>query len=149
VGGYRGAVDITRRDLIASTAPALGAAALAHVAPGTAPDSSPAWGLRGFRVPCLVISPRRGYVAHNTYDHTSVLKLIEWRWNLASLTPRDAAARNIAEVLDFSRPATLAAPRYQLPPFVGLPCPVGGFADYEDWLALRDLAVSTGWSLPA
>jgi len=120
-----------------------------HVAPGTAPDSNPAWGLRGFRVPCLVISPRarRGYVAHNTYDHTSVLKLIEWRWNLAPLTPRDAAARNIAEVLDFSRPPTLPAPRYQVPPFVGLPCPVGGFADYEDWHALRDLAVSTGWSL--
>jgi len=122
-----------------------------HVAPTTAPDATPEWGLRGFRVPCLVISPlaRRGHVAHNTYDHTSVLKLIEWRWNLAPLTPRDAAARNLAEVLDFSRPPNLAAPRYDVPPFAGLPCPVGGFADYEDWRALRDVALRSGWSLPA
>lgn len=64
--------------------------------------------------------------------------------------PRPAgAARNLAEVLDFSRPPNLAAPRYDVPPFAGLPCPVGGFADYEDWRALRDVALRSGWSLPA
>ncbi len=100
-----------------------------HVPPQVAPDANPAWGLRGFRVPCVVISPlaRRGYVAHNTYDHTSVLKLIEWRWGLAPLSPRDAAASNIAEVLSFGRP-NLAAPRYQVPSFVPLPCGVTGQA---------------------
>jgi len=52
-----------------------------HVPPGTAPDVSPNTALRGFRVPALVISPRarRGYVAHGTYDHTSILRTIEWR----------------------------------------------------------------------
>src|SRR2546423_879162 len=55
-----------------------------HVAPATAPDASPANGLRGFRVPALVISPlaRRGTVAHRTYDHASALKIIAWRWGL-------------------------------------------------------------------
>ena len=119
-----------------------------HVAPTTAPDAHPEWALRGFRVPCLVISPlaRRGYVARNVYDHTSVLKMIEWRWGLDPLTPRDAAARNLAEVLDFGNPAN-AAPAYAVPPFVGLPCPPAGFADYEDWNALKALAVSQGWPL--
>jgi len=122
-----------------------------HVAPTTAPDAHPEYGsLRGFRVPCLVVSPRarRSHVAHGVYDHTSVLKMIEWRWGLAPLTPRDAAANNLAEVLDFST-TNLAAPRYDVPAFAGTPCPPGGFADYEDWHALKNLALAHGWSLPA
>jgi phospholipase C len=65
-----------------------------HVLPTVAPDATPSNGLRGFRVPALVISPRarRNTVAHNVYDHTSALKMIEWRWNLPALTPRDGAA---------------------------------------------------------
>jgi phospholipase C len=120
-----------------------------HVAPAVAPDANPDWGLRGFRVPCLVISPRarRGYVAHDVYDHTSVLKAIEWRWNLAPLTPRDANARNLAEVLDFSNPPSLAAPRWNVPSVVGAPCGLSTPGDYEEWHALHDLAASNGWSL--
>ncbi|GAB3881863.1 alkaline phosphatase family protein [Terrabacter terrigena] len=120
-----------------------------HVAPSAAPDAHPEWGLRGFRVPCLVISPmaRRGYVAKDVYDHTSVLAMIEWRWRLDPLTPRDASARNLAEVLDFTR-HDLTAPAYAVQPFVGLPCPAGGFADYEDWNALKTLALDHGWNLP-
>jgi phospholipase C len=120
-----------------------------HVAPSVAPDANPDWGLRGFRVPCLVISPRarRSHVAHNVYDHTSILKAVEWRWGLAPLSPRDAAARNIAEVLDFTGPPNLTAPRWDVPPFVGQPCAAASAADYEQWHALRDLARSTGWSL--
>ena len=120
-----------------------------HVAPTTAPDARPDCTLRGFRVPCLVISPmaRRGHVAHDTYDHTSVLKMIEWRWGLAPLSPRDAAARNLAEVLDFTLHDT-SAPRYDVPPFVGTPCATAGLADYEDWNALKKLALSQGWTLP-
>ena len=120
-----------------------------HVAPPTAPDAHPEWGLRGFRVPCLVMSPmaRRGYVAKGVYDHASVLAMIEWRWGLAPLTPRDAAARNLAEVLDFTL-HDLSSTAYNVAPFVGLPCPAGGFADYEDWNALKKLALDHGWSLP-
>jgi phospholipase C len=64
------------------------------------------WGQRGFRVPALAISPysRKGYVHHDgPYDHTSILKFIEWRWGLEALTLRDAAALNIGECFDYSQ----------------------------------------------
>ena len=122
-----------------------------HVPPGTAPDSNPDTAQRGFRVPSLVISPRarRRYVAHDTYDHTSVLKAIEWRWGLQALTPRDSAARNIAEVLDFQSAPNLAAPAYLVPPYVaGPPCsPVGPPAE-EEWDGLKQKALADGWILP-
>ena len=120
-----------------------------HAAPKVAPDAVPEWGLRGFRVPCLVISPRarRRFVAHGLYDHTSVLKLIEWRWGLAPLSPRDAAARNLAEVLDLTSPPNVSAARYSVPPFVGLSCAPAGPVDYESWEALQTSALDLGWSL--
>ena len=95
-----------------------------HVPPPEAPDVDPAYTLRGFRVPCLVISPyaRRRYVAHGVYDHTSILKLIEWRWNLRPLSVRDAQASNIANVLDFKH-RNLKAPRISAPFVAGKPCP--------------------------
>jgi len=71
-----------------------------------------------------VISPwsRRNYVAHGLYDHTSVLKLLEWRWNLRPLTVRDSTANNLAEVLDFAHP-NLAAPHFAVPTgLFGGPC---------------------------
>lgn len=65
--------------------------------------------LLGCRVPTLVVSPfTRGNLdkprIHSlTYDHTSVLKLIEWRWQLQPLTPRDASndIANLAYALNF------------------------------------------------
>jgi phospholipase C len=97
-----------------------------HVPPTTARDVDPAYELRGFRVPCLLISPfaRRGHVAHGIYDHTSVLRLIEWRWKLEPLSVRDAHARNLANALDFSR-RDLKAPRFAVPRVPPTPaCPV-------------------------
>jgi phospholipase C len=40
------------------------------------------------------------------YDHTSALKLIEWRWSLPPLTKCDASNQigNLASVLNFSQP---------------------------------------------
>jgi phospholipase C len=60
----------------------------------------------GTRVPALVVSPyaRRGYVAHRTYDHASILKLIEWRFDLAPLTERDRQANAFLDAFDFTRP---------------------------------------------
>lgn len=120
-----------------------------HVRPQVAPDANPDWGLRGFRVPCLVISPlaRRGYVAKNVYDHTSVLKAIEWRWGLAPLTPRDTNANNLAEVLDFSSAPNHAAPQWVVPPMAGGVCAPAVVADFEDWNALQSLAASLKWSV--
>jgi phospholipase C len=91
-----------------------------HVPPPAGPDVDPRYMQRGFRVPCLLISPfaRRGHVAHDVYDHTSILRLIEWRWGLDPLSVRDAAANNLATALDFSR-RDLAAKQIVVPRLVG------------------------------
>jgi phospholipase C len=49
------------------------------------------------------------------YDHTSVLKMIEWRWGLQPLSVRDANAKNLADALDLST-TNLAAPDFAVPP---------------------------------
>ncbi len=87
-----------------------------HVPPQHAPDVNPLHSLRGFRVPTLLVSPfaRRGYVDHGVYDHASILRLIEWRFALPPLSVRDAAAKNRADALDFSR-RDLRAPTVRVP----------------------------------
>ncbi len=84
--------------------------------------------LRAARLPraVLLVSPfaRRGAVAHGTYDHTSILRMIEWRWGLKPLSVRDANSANLATALDFSR-RNLAARPIAVPRLVaGAACPV-------------------------
>lgn len=64
------------------------------------------WG-PGSRVPTVVVSPfaKRHFVDHTLYDTTSILKLIEARWRLEPLGPRDAKANDLTEVFDFSQTA--------------------------------------------
>ncbi|HEX3732520.1 MAG TPA: alkaline phosphatase family protein [Mycobacteriales bacterium] len=128
-----------------------------HVPPSAAPDPRPdlGTGLRGFRVPCLVISPRarRRTVAHGTYDHTSVLKMIEWRFGLEPLTVRDAGAANIAEVLDFETAPDLTARRYGVPDVPICGCRFTGHAAKDvhaghDWPPLRAHATRLGYARP-
>ena len=59
----------------------------------------------GFRVPAVIVSPyaRPDYVSHVVHDHTSILKLVETKWNLPALTYRDAAAEQPAR-LDSTSP---------------------------------------------
>ena len=67
----------------------------------------------GFRVPTVIVSPhaRKNYVSHYVHDHTSILKLVETKWNLPALTYRDANASNLLDSLDFvSQPAFLHPP---------------------------------------
>jgi phospholipase C len=100
----------------------------------------------------LIVSPRarRGFVSHTVFDHTSVLKAIEWRWNLPPLTPRDAAANNIAEALDFTKKPNLDAPQFSVPKIVPVACPESMLdADFVDWTGVRDLALAHGWKLPS
>lgn len=125
-----------------------------HVRPPTAPippadrAAGNGDGLRGFRVPCVVVAPwaQRGVVSHVVYDHTSVLRAIEWRWGLAPLTVRDATANNLFEVLDFGHPRR-DAPVFAVPPGpFGAPCQVGGLAA-EEWFALRAVAQNHAWPI--
>src|ERR1700737_2934933 len=71
----------------------------------------------GIRVPVAVISPfsKPHFVSHVVNDHTSILKFIETRFGLPSLTARDAAANPMLEFFDFeSDPAFLAPPTLPL-----------------------------------
>jgi phospholipase C len=109
-------------------------------------------GMRGFRVPAMVVSPwsPRGAVTSGIYDHTSVLKMIEWRWNLRPLTVRDQGANNLAEVLDFDAP-NLSAPRFPVAPgpYGGL-CPIEAPSTEVEVspAALIELAARMGFTLP-
>jgi phospholipase C len=112
-------------------------------------------GRLGFRVPCVVISPfaRRNFIAHGQYDHTSILKMIEWRFGLPPLSVRDDTANNLAEVLDFSAP-NVTAPVFNVPagPF-SPPCPpspaVVNDPEATEWkeglATLRSLALQHGF----
>jgi len=68
----------------------------------------------GFRVPSGVVSPyaKQDFVSHTVYDHTSILKTVEEKWNLPALTRRDANANSLFDMLDLTkRPAFLDPPR--------------------------------------
>ena len=69
-----------------------------------APPVGDRWG-PGTRVPAIIISPyaKRAVVDHTIYDTTSILRFIEWRWNLPPLGTRDAAANNLLNAFDFTQ----------------------------------------------
>ena len=126
-----------------------------HVPPPTAsiPDADALAGnedgLLGFRVPCMVVSPfaRREHVSSLVLDHTSILRMIEWRWGLEPLTERDATANNLADVLDFRAP-NLKTKQFRVPtgPF-GRPClrPNTRTLMTDEWELLRAKAAAFGW----
>jgi phospholipase C len=62
------------------------------------------WG-PGARVPTVIVSPwaKRHHVDHTLYDTTSILKLIESRWDLRPLGARDAAANDLSNAFDFGK----------------------------------------------
>jgi phospholipase C len=72
----------------------------------------------GFRVPAVIVSPyaRPDCVLSDVFDHTSVLKLVQEKWNLPALTHRDAAAISPIGALDLSgQPAFLDPPELPAP----------------------------------
>jgi phospholipase C len=95
-----------------------------HVAPPAAPkpdDIAPLLGpgdvpagfdRYGVRVPTLVVSPfsKPHFVSHVVSDHTSILSLIEHRFQLPPLTRRDAHANPLLEYFDFAHPHFRAPP---------------------------------------
>jgi phospholipase C len=108
-----------------------------HVAPKRVPDDRNSadvnedYGLMGFRIPAIAISPwvKRRHVAHSVYGFESILKMIEYRFGLDSLTKRDKFADNIARSFDFD-----AKPRLEVPDLpdpaavVSMPCAASGDA---------------------
>jgi phospholipase C len=89
------------------------------------PDQPGAYDYTGFRVPCVVVSPyaKTDHVSHKVYDHTSILKFVETKWNLPAMTYRDANAENMLDFFrlggrrpPFAEPPTVDPP---LNPFVG------------------------------
>ena len=66
----------------------------------------------GVRVPAVVISPysRPHFVSHVVNDHTSILRFIENRFGLPTLTRRDAAANPMLEFFDFSHQSFATPP---------------------------------------
>jgi phospholipase C len=94
-----------------------------HVTPPAAPvpDATPPdWALGdpheffdeyGVRVPVVAVSPysKSNFVSHVVHDHTSILKFIETRFGLPSLTNRDGLADPMMELFDFNT-ATFATP---------------------------------------
>ncbi len=68
-----------------------------HVAPPVVDRFGP-----GTRVPAIVISPfaKKGRIDHDLYETTSILRMIEHRWDLQPLGTRDANAPDLANTLD-------------------------------------------------
>lgn len=117
--------------------------------------------LLGCRVPTIVVSPfTRGNTATPRinsllYDHTSVLKLIEWRYNLPPLTTRDASTQigNLAQALNFASPDVSVPALPVITPPIPTPCGLFELAsevDNESYdfykLLISDL--TSGWKLP-
>jgi phospholipase C len=152
-----------------------------HVAPprATAPAGSVdtdlvnGKALLGFRVPTVVASPfSRGEaddpkVKGMTFDHTSILKLIEWRFGLDPLTARDASndIQNLARTLNFHTPNTAVpalphptapaqTPCIQPDPQADVATSVTSAAasnlsdSRNPWPRLRGSRLLKGWDLP-
>jgi phospholipase C len=118
--------------------------------------------LLGCRVPVVVVSPfslgsnpATPRIDSTLYDHTSVLKLIEWRYNLPPLTLRDGSNEigNLAQSLNF------ASPNYSVPALPVVPAPIptpcglfelGSEVDNEsyDFYNLLESDLTSGWNLP-
>jgi phospholipase C len=70
----------------------------------------------------VIVSPfaKKDYISHQVHDHTSILKLIETKWNLGAMTYRDANASNLLDSLDL-----VGAPAFAEPPSLPAPHKVG------------------------
>jgi phospholipase C len=110
--------------------------------------------LLGVRVPTIVASPwtrcgRDPRIHSQLFDHTSVLKLIEWRWGLPNLTARDAPDSNItnlARALDFRHHDPRVPNLPVLPDPIIEACPPAFGAD-NLWRQLRASPVAKDWKL--
>jgi len=107
----------------------------------SSPPANPDYYGYGVRVPMTVISPYAipGFVDHTQYEFSSVLKFIETRFGLSSLTLRDADANDMTASFNFNQTP--------LPPLVlnTRTCPDPGTIVYESQSQVEfgDVAVGT------
>lgn len=82
----------------------------------------------GFRVPTAVISPfaKPNFVSSVVHDHTSVLAMVERKWNLPALTFRDANAADLLDFLDLNHPWFLDPPTLAKPAQEPEACEISG-----------------------
>jgi phospholipase C len=68
--------------------------------------------LYGVRVIMIAVSPyaKKGYAGHHVYDHTSLTRFIEAKFNLPALTARDANAEPPTDLFDFADPPAFLTP---------------------------------------
>lgn len=80
-------------------------------------DPTGSYDLYGPRVPAVVVSPysKPGGTTNVVHDHTSVLATIEAKWNLPTLTNRDANAATVMDFLDLGTAAFLNPPKILAP----------------------------------
>ena len=89
-------------------------------------DQTGMFNVTGFRVPVIVVSPwvKPHMVSHLPMDYTAILKLIENRFSLPSLTQRDAQAGDMTDssngFFDFSSPHMLTVPPLPAQPTNGI-----------------------------
>jgi len=89
------------------------------VAPILAPgDVAAAYDRYGMRVPAVIVSPwaRADYVSSVVHDHTSVMALLQRKFNLPALTARDAAADDLLDSLDLTGDPAFLSPSPLPPP---------------------------------
>jgi phospholipase C len=129
--------------------------------------------LAGFRVPCILASPftkgspDKPRISSFAYDHTSVLRFVEWNWKLHAVSPRDASIpfngastkslTNLRYALDFAHPRTKVPDLPHATPFLTSGCeipllPPGGVPlgapeapARPTWEALRKSELMKGW----
>jgi phospholipase C len=121
--------------------------------------------LLGMRVPTVIASPftkgnpSNPQVNDLVFDHTSVLKLIEWRWGLTPLTPRDASndISNLAYALNLTEPDA-SVPSLPVPqtPLLASPCfqnlfggllSTTGGSPTTAWRQLGQVATNSGFPI--
>jgi phospholipase C len=93
----------------------------------------------GVRVPAVLVSPLiapgtvyRVPAGGTPLDHTSILRTVEQRWNLPTLTARDAAAPAFGDVLTLTTPRTDDVLASVTIPVASGPAPAAGTVSHLD-----------------
>lgn len=129
-----------------------------HYPPPASPDEYPV----GPRVPMLIVSPFAipGYISHTPYEFSSLLKIVEERYQLAPLTDRDADANDMLDSFNFNQNpnaplilqtrscpvASISSLNFSQPQVVGTPSPsrTVTVTDFDDASLTIDSITTTG-----